>query len=203
MNRLLFFALVCCCLSANAQKLSYGIVIGGNLYNDQSSNSGPNEVFFDSGNDKFITPVFGLYGEYQLVKHMGVKIEGIIHGQEFIKGFSNRDLDEKYKFTFVDINPSFKYDFGEYRSGFYLQLGPKVAFMTKAELEGNDVKNQFKAVHLGGVFGFGWRVLKYVDIQAKADAGLSPFYKDDHSSCKIFNLYLTLNVDVARIFASK
>lgn len=156
-------------------------------------------MFFDSGHDDFAVPVFGAYGEYQIGSHTGAKLEAIFHNQEFVKGRSNASLHELHQFSFVDFNTSFKYDFGEYRKGFYLQVGPKVAFMTKAELEGKDVKSEYKAVHLGATFGFGTRVLKYVDLQAKADYGLTPFFKDQYSSCKIFNVYVTAQVDIARI----
>lgn len=199
MNRLLLFAVALCCLSASAQKFSFGPIGGVNFYNDQNSTTGPNESFFDSGSVAFANVTFGAYGEYQIATHTGAKLEAVLNKQEFVKGRSNMSLNELYKFSFVDVNASFKYDFGEYRKGFYLQIGPKVAFMTKAQLEGKDVKSEYKTVHLGATFAFGTRVLKYVDLQTKGDYGLTPFFKDQYSPSKIFNVYVTAQVDIARI----
>ena len=121
-----------------AQEISYGIVLGANFYNDQSSRSGPNDVSFDSGNGDFIVPNFGAYIEYGINQNFGAKLEITANKKSFEKGFANNGLGEIYDLNFIDINPNFKYDFGsEYRKGFYMILGPKLAFLTKAEYNGN------------------------------------------------------------------
>lgn len=188
-----------------AQKLSYGVILGGNFYNDQRSNSGPNDVFFDSGNDDFIVPNLGGYLEYEFTKNMGAKLELTTNTKEFEKGFANRSLNEMYKLTFIDINPNFKYDFGsEYRKGFYMMLGPKFALLTKADFEGKNVTSEFEKVNIGLELGLGQRIMKIIEIEGKFDYGLTPFFKAPGSKPnKIAGFYLSLNIDVQKIIAPK
>lgn len=191
--------------SSNAQKLSYGIILGGNIYNDQSSNSGPNDVGWDSGHDNFIIPNLGGYVEYEWTKNMGIKLEITANSKTFEKGYKQHSLDEIYTFDFIDINPNFKYDFGQvYRKGFYMMLGPKFALMTKAEFEGQNVTSEFEKVNIGLELGLGQRFLKFLEIEGKLDYGLTPFYKFPGSKPnKIAGGYLSLNIDIQRIISSK
>ena len=191
--------------SSNAQKLSYGIILGGNIYNDQSSNSGPNDVGWDSGHIDFIIPNLGGYVEYEFTKNMGVKLEITANSKTFEKGYMQHSLEEMYTFHFIDINPNFKYDFGkEYRKGFYMMLGPKFALMTKAEFEGQNVTSEFEKVNIGLELGLGQRFLKFLEIEGKLDYGITPFYKFAGSKpSKIMGGYISLNVDIQRIISSK
>lgn len=190
----------------NAQnKLSYGVILGGNIFNDQRSNGGPNDVFFDSGNDDFIVPNLGGYLEYEFTKNIGVKLEVTANTKSFEKGFANSNLGEMYDLSFIDINPNFKYDFGdEYRKGFYMMLGPKIALLTKADFEGQNVTSDFEKVNLGLELGLGQRIIKFIEIEGKFDYGLTPFYKASGSKPnKITGFYISLNVDIEKIIASK
>ncbi len=189
----------------NAQDLSYGVILGGNFYNDQSSNGGPNDVYFDSGNGDFIVPNLGGYLEYQFTKNIGAKLELTTNTKTFEKGFANKDLGDIYKLTFIDINPNFKYDFGnQYRKGFYMMLGPKFALLTNAKFEGKDVTSDFEKMNLGLELGLGQRILKFIEIEAKFDYGLTPFFKATGSKPnKITGFYLSLNVDIQKIIAPK
>lgn len=188
-----------------AQKLSYGVILGGNIFNDQSSNSGPNDVFFDSGNDDFMVPNIGGYVEYELNTNMGVKLELTANSKTFEKGYANTALGEMYKLNFIDINPNFKYDFGsEYRKGFYMMLGPKFAILTKADFEGQNVTSEFEKVNIGLELGLGQRILKVIELEGKFDYGLTPFFKASGSTpSKLMGFYISLNVDIQRIIGSK
>lgn len=185
----------------NAQDISYGIILGGNFYNDNRSKSGPNDFYFDSGNGDFIVPNFGAYMEYGVNKNIGVKLEISANKKTFEKGFSNNNLGEIYELSFIDINPNFKWDFGqEYRQGFYMLFGPKIALLTKADFEGNDVKSDFESMNLSLDLGFGQRFLKFLEVECKVDYGITPFFKAEGSkSSKLFGVYLSLNVDLERI----
>ena len=187
----------------SAQKLSYGIILGANFYNDQSSNSdGEDEVFFDSGNDEFIVPNIGGYLEYQLSANIGVKLEATTNKKTFEKGIHHSSLGEIYVLRYLDINPNFKYDFRkEYRKGFYILAGPKFAILTKAKFQGRNVTSEFEKVALGLELGFGQRILKVLELETKIDYGLSPFFKITSSNnSKLFGVYFQLNVDLERIF---
>lgn len=191
----------------SAQKISYGVIFGGNIFNDQVSNSGPNDVYFDSGNDNFVVSNLGGYVEYELAATMGIKVEITYNQKVFEKGFANSDLGEMYQLSFIDINPNFKYDFGqEYRRGFYMLLGPKIALLTNAKFknENIDVTADFESVNVGMELGAGQRFLKFLEIEGKLDYGLTPFYKAEGSiPNKLVGFYFSLNVDLERIINQK
>ncbi|MCG2611982.1 PorT family protein [Flavobacterium sp. SM15] len=191
--------------STTAQKLSYGVILGINFFNDQSSNGGPNDVFFDSGNDQFIVPNLGGYLEYEATQNIGLKLELTANTKTFEKGYANKSLGEQYKLSFIDFNPNFKYDFGsEYRKGFYMILGPKIAVLTKASFNSQNVTSDFEKVTLGLELGLGQRMLKFLEIEGKFDYGLTPFYKANGSKPnKIAGFYLSLHVDLQKIISSK
>ena len=200
-KKLLFLICIFTFLNSKAQDISYGVIIGANFYNDQRSNSGDTDFFFDSGNGDFIVPNLGVYFEYGVNQNMGVKLEVTANKKSFEKGFSNSNLGEIYDLSFMDINPNFKYDFGkEYRQGFYMLFGPKIALLTKAEFEGNNVKSDFESMHLGLELGVGQRFLQFVEVACKIDYGLTPFFKAEGSkSSKLFGVYLSLILDLERI----
>ena len=165
-------------------------------------------MFFDSGSEEFAVLNLGGYVEYQLNQNMGIKTEATFNRKTFAKGLSNQALNELYTLNYVDVNPMFKYDFGsEYRQGFYMVLGPKFGILTNAKVDApqNQDANtdDFKTVYVNLDFGIGWRILKIMDVQGKVDYGLSPFYKDQYNGCKIFGGYLSVNVDLQRIFFNK
>ncbi|MBD3581931.1 porin family protein [Flavobacterium selenitireducens] len=208
MRKILLLACVAFTSHANSQNWSYGVILGLNMYNDQSSNSGQNEVFFDSGNEEFAALNLGGYVEYQFSENMGIKAEATFNEKTFEKGFSNLSLNERYTLNYVDVNPLFKYDFGsKYRQGFYMILGPKFGFLTNSKVNApeNDeaATDDFKPIYVNLDFGIGWRVLKVVDVQGKVDYGLTPFYKDQYNGCKIFGGYFSVNVDLDRILFNK
>jgi hypothetical protein len=204
MRKFLLFASLIFAATSLAQNLSYGVVIGMNYYNDQRSNGGPGDVFFDSGNDDFAILNLGGYLEYQFNANMGLKTSVTYNKKEFEKGFSNANLDEMYTLSYVDINPAFKYDFGqEYRRGFYMLLGPKFGVLVGDKVSAPDNPDantdDFKPVYVNLDLGIGWRIFKFIEIEGKIDYGLTPFYKDEYNGCKIFGGYVSVNVDLERI----
>ncbi|WP_299886169.1 outer membrane beta-barrel protein [uncultured Lacinutrix sp.] len=186
---------------SKAQDLSYGVILGANIYNDQFSSGGPNDVFFDSGNGDFVVPNLGAYFEYGFNKNIGVKLELSFNKKSFEKGFANASLDEIYNLSYIDINPNFKYDFGEeYRRGFYMLLGPKFALLSKAEFNGKDVKSDFENMSIGLELAIGQRFLKFLEAELKFDYGLTPFFKFEGSkSSKLSGAYFSINIDIDRV----
>lgn len=193
---------------AQSQNWSYGLVIGGNIYNDQNSNGGEGEVYFDSGNDDFAIPNLGAYVEYQLNANLGIKTEVTYNQKEFEKGFSNADLGEMYTLKYLDINPNLKYDFGsEYRGGFYLLLGPKIGVLAGSSVNAPNNADantdDFKSAYVNIDLGFGWRLFRFLELEAKFDYGLTPFYKDQYNGSKIMGAYFSVNVDLQRVLFNK
>jgi hypothetical protein len=186
-------------IAVNAQnKLSYGVVFGSNFYNSGNDNSTYSFSSSKYGGSDFN---YGGYLEYNFTKNIGLKTEVTLINRQLSfsqrnSGNTSMDLD----FSYIEVAPSFKYDFGqEYRKGFYLLFGPKISIMTKADVDGEDVKDIFNTTNVGAQFGLGQRVFKYVDIEAKLDYEITPFFKRENYKSTIFGAYLALTVDLEKI----
>ena len=197
---LLLIINVCSFLNLKAQEISYGIIVGQNLYNSHSKGV----IFFDSGNDQFSVWNLGGYVEYELKKDMGIKTEITFNTKTFEMGFDHAMTGLEYDFGFIDIAPSFKYDFGsEYRKGFYMMIGPRFSVKTKQKLTENtedlDEFPEFKTVNVGIQLALGQRFLKILEIEGKFDYGVTPFFKLGDSSSKIYGFYISLHLDLEKI----
>lgn len=192
----LVYLLLLITVSLNAQELSYGLLVGSNFYNSNNNNNNYN--FSDNGGSSFN---YGGYLEYNFSQNIGIKTEITFVNRQLSYIEPNTGSESiDFDFSYFELAPSFKYDFGqEYRKGFYLLLGPKISLMTKADQDGQDAKDLFETTNFGAQFGIGNRVFKYVDIEAKLDYELAPFFKVDSSKSSIFGAYLSLTIDLEKI----
>jgi hypothetical protein len=144
---------------------------------------------------------FGAYGEYNFTEKIGIKTELL-----FLKtDFYYLPTKQPFEMNILSIAPNFKYDFGDkYRKGFYMLVGPKLAFATSIKSEGEDVKDSFETIIFGAQLGFGYRVLTFIDLQAKIDYDVTPFFKlNNGNKSKFFAAIISFNVDLAKILSSK
>lgn len=187
----LFSILFTCNISAQ-QEFSYGVIIGNSFYTI-ANNNGTNSM----NTDDYSTITFGGYGEYNFTEKTGVKTEILFAKNNFFYYTTK----QPFEMNLLSIAPNFKYDFGEtYRDGFYMLAGPKLAFITSVKSEGEDVKDSFETFNLGAQLGFGWRILKFIDLQTKLEYEVTPFFKlDNGDSSNFFNAIVTLNIDIAKM----
>lgn len=179
----------------NAQDLSYGVVLGNSFYTI-ANNNGTNAM---TTND-YSTITFGGYGEYNFTENIGIKTDIL-----FAKNsFAYYPTKQPFDMNIVSVAPNLKYDFGEvYREGFYMLIGPKLSFIIGVESEGEDVKDSFETFNFGAQLGFGYRVLKYVDLQAKLEYEISPFFKlDNGNKSNFFGAVVSANIDLAKLFSN-
>ncbi|MFC4738539.1 porin family protein [Flavobacterium ponti] len=201
MKKAIFITLVF--LASNlikAQNISYGPVIGYALYEIGNNNGRYHFV-----TDKNKTVNFGAYLEYQFTDNLGLKTELIFNKKEaYYESSSFTFPQDKFNFSFVEINPNLKYDFGqEYRKGFYMLLGPKISFLTKITLENEDVKDDFETFIYGGQLGFGYRIFKFIDLQTKIEYDIAPFIKfDNDRKSQFFGANISLNLDLEQLINS-
>lgn len=197
MKKIIFLLLLTSIAVTAQNKLSYGIVFGSNFYDSANDNGTFNFTSTTYGGSDFN---YGGYLEYNFTNNMGLKTEiTLINRQLSFREFSGSNLTD-FDFSYFEVAPSFKYDFGqEYRKGFYLLFGPKISIMTKADVDGDDVKDIFNTTNVGAQFGLGQRVFKYVDIEAKLDYEITPFFKRESYKSTIFGAYISLTVDLERI----
>ncbi len=149
------------CNQMSSQELSYGGILGVGIVS--AGNNNGTSTFTNSEN--IIHPTFGAYAEYNFSEKIGLKTN-FAFSQKQIKYFTTK---ENFKLSYFEISPNFKYDFGnEYRKGFYMLLGPKISLLSKAENSlGIDAKEIFESTTAGAQLGFGYRVLKFIDIETR------------------------------------
>lgn len=197
MKKTIFLFLLTSIAVTAQNKLSYGVVFGSNFYDSANNNGTYSFSSTTYGGSDFN---YGGYLEYNFTNNIGLKTEiTLINRQLSFREFSGSNLTD-FDFSYFEVAPSFKYDFGqEYRKGFYLLLGPKISVMTKGDVDGEDFKDVFNTTNVGAQFGLGQRVFKYVDIEAKLDYEITPFFKRERYKSTIFGAYLSLTVDLERI----
>jgi hypothetical protein len=185
----------------NAQKLSYGPLVGAEYYD--CANAGGLNTFHSK--TSFVSNLGG-YLEYSLSNKFGLKTEITFNKKEITYTFNGPlgEINTDFQLSLFEIAPSFKYDMGvEYRKGFYMLLGPKISIITKATSEGDDAKDAFKVTRIGLQYGVGSRVAKYIDVQAKLDYEITEFKDFENGNKSHFiGMYLSLNVDLERIINS-
>lgn len=198
MKKIIFLFLLTSFAVTAQNKLSYGVVFGSNFYDSANDNGTFNFTSTTYGGSDFN---YGGYLEYNYTNNMGIKTEiTLINRQLSFNQPPNGSAPTDIDFSYIEVAPSFKYDFGqEYRKGFYLIFGPKISIMTKADVDGEDVKDIFNTTNVGAQFGLGQRVFKYVDIEAKLDYEITPFFKRENYKSTIFGAYLALSVDLEKI----
>ncbi|WP_413997649.1 porin family protein [Flavobacterium sp. W1B] len=188
-------------LQSFCQELSYGIILGTNISGVWST-SGLNQ-FSDS--KQIINPTMGGYIEYNFNNNLGIKTGLTLTKKQTEKQTGYYSSLENFKLNYLEISPNLKYDFGnEYRKGFYMLLGPKIAFLTKAKnSNGIDSKEIFENSTTGLQLGFGQRIFQIIDIETKLDYEFQPFSKSNNVNNQFIGAYLTLNLDIETLVNKK
>ncbi|WP_299363507.1 outer membrane beta-barrel protein [Winogradskyella sp.] len=171
-----------------SQSFDYGITLGGNLYEIQSSGGLQNE----SGTTKFKIYVGG-YGDYQISDKIGA-ILYVAYNQKTLN--VGGDVD----FSFIDFSPAIKYVPGSsYSKGFFFELGPRFSLLSSAEANNTDVKSLYESTNIGIQLGIGYHLLDYLELLLKLDYGFTALYDVGGTDRTIFGGILTLNLDINKI----
>jgi hypothetical protein len=184
----------------SAQEFSYGPVVGMTIGGVANSSG---VVSFGFEKSPYVS--LGAYGEYNFTKNVGIKTELLFNKRDMSLRITNAPgVKIGHEFSFFEVNPSFKYDFGqEYRKGFYMLLGPRFSFATKISSGGEDVKDEYETFLYGVQLGFGSRVYKYVDVQTKIEYDITSFADfDNDRKSNFFGAVISLNLDVERLIKS-
>lgn len=180
-----------------AQNLSYGIVLKSTFYH-VGNNNGTN--VFTTKSDKLDNALtFGGYGEYSFNEKIGLKSEFTFTKKDIIYHFT----EQPFTFNYFNIATCFKYDFGNtYREGFYILVGPKLSFLSSVKSEGEDVKSDFESFVIAPQVGIGHRVFNVIDLEAKFEYDLLPFFSlDNGNKSNFFGVVLGVTIDIERIIS--
>jgi hypothetical protein len=178
---LLFFALLFTAGTALAQaQFSVGIKGGLNFAKFDASDFG--------GSIKNKTGFHG--GAFALIKlsKIGIQPELIFSQQGSKFRFSTDDLEGN--FNYINIPVMLKlYTV----AGINLQVGPQFGFLSKAEIDGENVKDSFKGSDLSLGIGAGWDLPFGLSIDARYNLGLSKI-EDDPSFDAVKNLVIQVSL---------
>ncbi|MDB9954282.1 PorT family protein [Flavobacteriaceae bacterium] len=188
MKKILLATLLLFTFFVKAQDLNYGLTLGGNLYDIYS-----NSALYDEAGTKEFKLYLGGYADYGFTENLGVKAT-IAYNQKTLGG------GESVDFNFLDISPSFKYSFGEeYSSGFFLLLGPRYSSLLKAEIEGEDVKDEFESDNFGLQLGLGSTIYEFIELELRFDYGFTALYNAFGKDRKILGGILALNLNLEKL----
>ncbi len=180
------------------QEFSYGLVLKSSFY--QVGNDNGTIVFTGKENGLSSALKMGIYGEYNFNDKIGVKTEFTYLKKKIFL----QNTETPYILNHLSIAPNLKYDFGnEYRKGFYILFGPKISLLTSAKFENEDVKETFESFTLTPQLGFGSRVFKYIDLEAKLEYDVLPFFNfENEYKSFFFGCNLGATIDLERIFSN-
>lgn len=131
---------------------SLGLKVGANI-----------SKFDDPDADNLTSFHGGAFAQFKFTK-LAIQPEVLFSQQ----GASVQDIDLKTAYMTIPVMVKFYIV-----SGFNIQAGPQFGFLTKAELDGDDVKDSFKSSDLSANVGLGFDLPFGLVIDARYNIGLS------------------------------
>lgn len=181
-----------------SQNLSYGITIGS-LYDRIDNVDGVRGFATTSVNSSpglTLSWSIGVFGEYKLNENLGIKTDVTINNKT-LKYLDYGVIYTDIEANFIDICPSLKVDFGKvYQKGFFMFIGPRLSVLTKFDSGDEVIDQNFKKSNIGMQLGAGYRIFKHIDLQAKLDVGINPFYDSNDTECKFYGGLLSAQFDI-------
>lgn len=114
----------------------------------------------------------GVYGRYHFAKTMAVQAE-VLYSAQGSKIEQNGD-DVKYNFDYINVPVMFQYHLP---LGLYLETGPQIGFLTKAERKWKDAKLDYKDItrktDFSWVAGAGFRITDELGVNARYNFGIT------------------------------
>lgn len=130
--------------------------------------AGANISKFDDGDaDNFTSFHAGAFALFKLTK-IGIQPEILFSQQGATFKQASQDFDLKTSYMAIPVMLKV-YLIG----GLNLQAGPQFGFLTKAELDGDNVKDSFKNSDISANVGLGWDLPFGLTVDARYNIGLS------------------------------
>lgn len=185
--------------NTNAQKLSYGALLGFNAYDVEID--GP-----ISANSGFSGLNFGGFIEYQLKSNFAVKgnlLYSNVVEDNFITGSTNTfdgRLIDKLKVNTLQIHGLLKYDVNsEYNKGFYLIGGLRMTNVLSAKADGEKIEDFYKKSNFGAMFGFGFNFAKHFGLELVPEINLTNTLDSETNKTRNFGAYLNFTINIESI----
>jgi len=209
MKKLLFFILLTLLtLSANAQKITYGLSLGALANNFESFtglyNTNPKQGINSSFN-------YGLFADFKLKNKFSLKTDvtfyQIKESFESIPFPSGQPLPTtitNLKLSILNVSSKLKINFSEsLKKGMYLEFGPRFSKIKKVEILdgflGLGANSKYNSGNFGFQFGFGVNFLKYFSSNINFDYTISDVVKLVDNQKQLTG-FLNLNIHLDSIF---
>lgn len=184
---------------SNAQKVSYGAILGFNAY-DLEIDGPINASAGYSGLN------FGGFLEYQLNTSFGVRgnllYNSVKEDYYYIVNGNQGSvvLFDQSEIKSLQLHTLLRYDVNkEYNKGFYLIGGFRMTNILNAKFDGQKNDDFYKKVNFGGMFGFGVNFAKHFGIELIPEVNLTNTIDSENNKSKNFGAYLNLTVNLESI----
>lgn len=166
MKKLLVLVLVLSSVGASyAQvQVALGIKAGANI----------SKIDADVSTDNITSIHGGAFALFKLTK-IGIQPEVLFSQQGTSFKQAGQDFDFKTAYMTIPVMVKI-YLIG----GLNLQAGPQFGFLTKAELDGDDIKDSLKGSDISANVGLGWDLPFGLTLDARYNIGLSDIGDDDN-----------------------
>ena len=187
---LLSFSLLCCFGYMKAQNLTYGSILGLNIYDVEIS--GPIDGGAGTGFN------IGGYLDYKLNESFGVRIDltyNIITEYDYY--IDNIKVIDKINIQSLSLRPLARFDVNqEYNKGFYLVGGLTLANILSSKADNIANEDFYKKFNLSAVLGFGINFGRHFGFEILPEIGLSDALESTESKSIKTGAYLNLTLNL-------
>ena len=130
-------------------------------------------------------------GAFALVKvaNIGIQPEIIFSQQGSKLKIDGQELESNFDYINIPIIVKFYLV-----AGLNLQVGPQFGFLSKAEIEGVDTKDDLKKSDISAALGAGWDLPFGLTVDARYNLGLTKIEEDDAGFSSVKNQVIQLSV---------
>jgi len=185
-----------------SQNLSYGVLLGANYHDSEVKNS--SHSISGRVSDK-PNIHFGVFGDYQFSKRLGVKLNAQYNKSHEQYRFSYIPNPKTFEFSInsIQLIPHLKFDVASesgYNKGGYLLVGPRMSFILSAEDQhGNEATDFYKGSNFGAQLGFGFNIAKMFAVEILGDYGFSDISESERMEIRTAGAYINLNFNLESI----
>lgn len=136
----------------------------------------------------------GIYYDYQLNQSFGIR--STLGFSKIKDAFIDNNSPNVYRSN-LDLLSFLKYDLNsEYDKGFYLLAGPRISYVISAINNDNNLDDIYKKTNFGLVFGFGFDISSFLEIEFTGDYGFTDITLSPNFETKTLggNLSLFFNI---------
>lgn len=197
----LFYVLFLFSFIGFSQNLSFGVLLGGSLYDIEIKGDITAGTAYSNLN-------YGAFAEYNFNESLGVRMNLLFNtarekGYSFSYNNASYSLFSEAELSTVQLHGLVKYDVNrDYRKGFYVIGGLRFTSILKIDSE-VDLNEFYNKNNIGVLLGIGTTFLKHFSIEFLTDYNITNTIDSDDNKAKNLGAYLNLMIHLESIFSKK